>query len=36
MFLIDWNAGAIGLFGMLAVMLGVMVWGLYKMFSKGN
>jgi len=36
MFLVDWNAGSIGLFFMLAVMLGVMVWGLSKMVGKSK
>jgi len=34
MFLVDWNGGAIMLVGMLLVMIGVMIWGLYKMFGK--
>ena len=36
MFLVDWNSGSIGILGMLLVMLGVMVFGLYKMFGKRN
>ncbi len=36
MFLVDWTAGSMGILGMLLVMLGVMVFGLYKMFGKRN
>ena len=34
MFLVDWNGGNIMLLGMLLVMLGVMVAGIWKMFGK--
>ncbi len=36
MFLVDWGAGSIMLAGMLLVMLGVLIAGVWKLFGKKN